>query len=182
MARAAEDAGVSNPWAADWPKPKPPRSIVPAESLIPQLDPKRDYGTRTYEQVVEAVLSGALMIYPPVEPGRQPVLRLPEGPVVKGSGPYNIAGGVPQTALQARLVDWGEHEGIEVALKRLRDLIVNAEPAVATKAIDVFFKYAMPKSREAAPDDSIAVKLLEALMTTREARPVEVYEVTTDSQ
>lgn len=171
---------MSNPFAADWPKPPPPRSIVPVDSLIAQLDPERNYGTRTFEDVVAGIRAGDILILPPPEQGRQPVLRLAEnGLAIKGSGAASLGSGSgqAQTALQARLVTWADEEGLEIAITRLREIILHAEPAVAVKALDITFKYAMPKAREAAPDDTIALALLDRLMATREARPITVYEM-----
>lgn len=51
--------------------------------LIDQLDENRDYGSRTYEQVVEDVENGVLVIQPGYD---HPVLSDLKGGVVKGSG------------------------------------------------------------------------------------------------
>ena len=174
---------MSNPFAADWNKPSAPKARPGHDpsavdvSLIAMLDPDRDYGSRTFEQVVLGLKAGELIASRPDVAGHPPILRTSAGALIKGTGPYFTGGGSPQNALQSQLIAWADHGGLEAAANRLNNIIRHGEPAVAVKAIDVLLKYTMPKAREAAPDDSIAVKLLEALMTTREARPITIYEV-----
>ena len=59
------------------------------EEVIASLDPTRDYGDRSYEQVVTEVESGALMVIPSAK-GGQPIIRQKVGGfVIKGSGRTN---------------------------------------------------------------------------------------------
>ncbi len=61
------------------------------EELVELLDPERDYGERSYEQVVTEVESGALVVIP--NGGRHPVIRQKDGGfVIKGSGRVNSTG------------------------------------------------------------------------------------------
>jgi hypothetical protein len=62
------------------------------EEAIESLDPTRDYGNRSYEQVVTEVESGALMVIPNSK-GGHPILRQKEGGfLIKGSGRANNTG------------------------------------------------------------------------------------------
>jgi len=68
--------------------------LVPSttEGLIELLDPNRDYGERSYEQVCEQVRKGELTIKPPVY-NNMPVLRDPSanGRLVRGSGRSHVS-------------------------------------------------------------------------------------------
>ena len=60
-----------------------------ATELIYTLDPTRDYGDRSYDQVVTEIESGALMVIPSAK-GGQPIIRQKVGGfLIKGSGRTN---------------------------------------------------------------------------------------------
>tara|TARA_B100001123_G_scaffold403419_1_gene491900 strand:- start:117 stop:578 length:462 start_codon:yes stop_codon:yes gene_type:complete len=60
------------------------------DDLIELLDPNRDYGERTYDEVVGGIRAGKIRILPP-SGSKHPILRntdVPSGihPIIKGSG------------------------------------------------------------------------------------------------
>ena len=59
-----------------------------SEELIQQLDPKRDYGVRTYEDVVREVREGKLILKE--GPTHQPLINDTRGLAVKGTGTWKI--------------------------------------------------------------------------------------------
>lgn len=156
---------------------------VPLErSLVVQLDPERDYGSRTYEQVVSEIQAGTLVIEQPAKAGYLPILRdASTRVVVKGSGPASVNGGPTRgAALHAMLIDWLEQEGLELAVLRLHEVITGGKDGDAVKAIEVLFKHVLPKQREAAPDTGSVEALMDALRQTRPAtaRDADLYELT----
>lgn len=73
--------------------------VMSVEDLVRLLDPERDYGERSYSQVVNQVRGGDLLI----EPGqRLPVLKdARTGHTVKGTGRGHQNGVSPQQAIVA---------------------------------------------------------------------------------
>ncbi len=73
------------------------KGLTDEEALIALLDPDRDYGSRTFEEVVSGVRDGTLRI---AEGNRLPMLRDGQGQPIKGGGqPIQTGVSAQQVAL-----------------------------------------------------------------------------------
>lgn len=101
---------------------EPTVALTYAEPLVNQLDPQRGYGDYTFEQIVEGIHSGSILI----EPGqRLPVLRSARtGRPMKGSGqPPQTGVSVQQAALREFRERAAEDlpEAYELLMKGMRE-------------------------------------------------------------
>jgi len=108
--------------------------------LIAMLDPGRDYGERSYEQVIEEIEEGKLAI---LEGVRLPVVRSTETNLtVKGSGAY------PGTGNRA---DWMKKEFEAYALDDFRewyDALKKAGMSGDVRAMKIYFEQTLGRPKE----------------------------------
>ena len=138
------------------------------DDLIRLLDPHRDYGPRSFDDVVADVRAGRLRL----EPGRGalPVIRDPStGHPARGTGQ-------PPASQEAEVQRWSRRRFNERAAADL-DAVYDALIAAAThgdmRAAKLFFEVLLGRPREAlAAADDRTLEVLLAL--ARQTRPSEV--------
>jgi hypothetical protein len=130
-----------------------------SEELIGSLDPRRDYGDRTYEEVVAHVRAGQLRL----EPGRStlPVIRDPAtNRPVKGTGQ-------PPVPDDAEFPRWGRRRFNERAaadFDAVYEALVQAATRGDVRAQKLFVETFLGRPREAVvPADDRTLELLLAL-------------------
>lgn len=141
--------------------------MASTEELIAKLDPTRDYGPRTFEQVKEGITRGALL----VENGPNlPILKdAATGLVVKGSGrPLSSPAEWSRQFLKERFA--GDAEALYEAAKNA--VLLKGD----MKALELLLKYGVGDHREQGSDaGSRAVDALMQLATN--ARTERVIQV-----
>jgi hypothetical protein len=143
------------------------RAVAFSDPLIAQLDPERGYGDLTFEQVVEGVQSGAILI----EPGsRLPVLRnRATGHPLKGSGqPPQTGVSVQQAALREF------RERAQDDLPEAYDLLVQGMRSGDPRFHKIYFENLLGKMGEIKGGDAMveAFKVFIAAMQRPEVRTV----------
>lgn len=126
-------------------------------ALIEQLDPKADYGERTYEQVRDGVINGDITILPGIA---RPVLKDPtNGLTIKGTGkPIPGAEANKRQRLQARLLDAADEDFDEV-YRALMDAIRDGD----VRAMKLWMESVIGRAPEMKPvtENSLMEKMFD---------------------
>jgi hypothetical protein len=130
------------------------------DELVALLDPKRDYGDRTYADVVEQVTLGTLAL----EPGRTL-------PIIRDATTHRAVRGTGQPAIprDADLSRWGRRRFNERAAEdfdEVYDAVVASAKAGDVRAQKLFVETYLGRPREiGAPDEDRAFQLLLTMAT-----------------
>ena len=139
-------------------------AVVYSDPLVNQLDPERNYGDLTFEQVVSGVQNGAILI----EPGsRLPVLRsATTGLAIKGTGRP------PQTGVSAQQAALREFRERAVDdLPEAYELLLQGMRAGDPRFHKIYFENLMGKMGETRGGDAMATAftaLIEAMQRPAE--------------
>lgn len=141
------------------------------DELIARLDPERDYGERTFEQVINQVGDGRLFL----EPGANlPVIKdTASGRMVRGSG--RVPGGTQGPRQHAMA------EFYRLALDDLPEAYRYLWKGIQTgdyHFLDIYFKNVMPKQPEVRGGDEMgkAFQMMIERMAQPEQRTVEIID------
>ena len=143
--------------------------------LIDQLDPHRDYGDRSFEEVVAGVQQCRLRLEP--GQGRLPVIRdLSTGLPANGGGQPPLPDGTDLTR-------WGRKRFNERAVDDFDAVYDSLIEACTDKhdprAFKLFLETFLGRPQEGLRDDGGAIKALIGLLTDRSTRRVEYIDAET---
>lgn len=144
------------------------------QDLLEALDPNRDYGDRTFEEVVEQVQAGALILLPGI--GNPVIKDVATGKTVKGTGKV-IAGedSDKRRVIQSKFLERAEADFDEVYAS-----IMESVNKGDVRAMKLWVETVIGKPGEMRPTGGadIMEKIFEAMLTHRESavRQVVVYD------
>lgn len=139
-------------------------SDVVVSSLIDKLDPHRDYGERTYEEVLSGIRSGAIIIR---EGNNLPQLvDAATGRAIKGTGVPVNNGENPQRVAMARFRRMAQDD-LDEAYAELRAGMKAGDP----RCMKIYWELLIGRPGEAKGENSTSImeKLLEAALENRTA-------------
>lgn len=146
--------------------PQPLKPVHDTEALIGLLDPKRDYGERSYEDVISGIRDGSLLI----EPGNSlPQLCTAKHQYIKGSGSPKLEGMSAQQRALHQVRTWALDD-LEWAYIHLKNGMSRGDP----RYDKIFWETALGKMGEAKGSEAMAeaFKALIAAMDKPDVRTV----------